>query len=433
MTAPHTLVARDARAIAGNQKLRFFPVSVVSGQGSEVRDESGRTLLDLSAEWGAKSLGHAHPRVVAAIQQAAATGAGASVLSAVQPSTVELAELLIGTFPGAGRGDRRVLFGHSGTDANSAALAAARAATGRDAVVAFRGGYHGGFGAAQAVSGVFVEAGVPGDPASVLLPYPAQESDLPELWRTLEDVLRTLDVAAVIVEPVQSDGGVIVPPDGFLAGLSTRTRRAGAVLIVDEVKVGLARTGQLHAFQRSGIAPDLVTLGKALGGGTPLSAVVGSADLLDRSPASALLTTAGNGVSTAAGHAVLETILSDDLASVARDRGNHLRGLLATAQRDTGEIADVRGLGLSLGIELQQDPAHSDRQADDRFTHRVIYRMWQLGVVNYLVRGNVIEWTPPLILTEHEAERAVDTLRTAIVEVRHGAVSDADIAPYLGW
>lgn len=433
MTAPRSMATRDERAIAGNQKLRFFPLSVVSGRGSEIRDDAGRTLLDLSAAWGANSLGHAHPRVVQAIQDAAAQGAGSSVLSAAQPIAVELAELLLESIPGTEGGDHRVLFGHSGTDANSAALAAARAATGRDIVVAFQGGYHGGFGSAQAVSGVFVDAGVPHDRASVLLPYPATDAQLPDLWRTVDEVFGTHEVAAVIVEPLQSDGGIIVPPHGFLTGLLERTRRAGALLIVDEVKVGLARTGYLHAFERDDVVPDLVTFGKSLGGGTPLSAVVGLATVLDGAPASTLLTTAGNAISTAAGKAVLETIREDNLVGAARERGAQLRQLLAAAQGDIDEISDVRGQGLSLGIELQHDPAQPDRPRDDRFTQRVIFRMWQLGVVNYLVRGNVIEWTPPLILTESEGERAVETLRAAIVDVRHGAVSDADVAPYLGW
>lgn len=428
-----SLPERDALAIAGNQKLRFFPLSVVGGSGSDVVDHTGRRLLDMSAAWGANSLGHAHPRVVAAIQQAAAQGAGASVLSAIQPEAVELAEALLATVPGAETVPRRVLFGHSGTDANSAAIAAARQSTGRQQVLAFRGGYHGGFGAAQAVSGVFVEAGVPADPASTLLPYPTGVEDLPRLWSLLEAGLADHDVAAVIVEPIQSDGGVIVPPTGFLRGLIERSQRAGALVIVDEVKVGLGRTGMLHAFEHEGVVPDLITFGKALGGGLPLSAVIGPAAVLDSAPASTLLTTAGNGISTAVGAAVLDTIITEHLAGQARVRGAELRALLDTARGSAPEISEVRGSGLALGIELRVEPEQSQASADDQFTQRVVFRMWQRGVVNYLVRGNVIEWTPPLNLAEDEGRRAVECLHDAIVDVRGGAVSASEIAPYLGW
>ena len=439
MTAAPTLLDRDERVIAGNQKLRFFPASVVSGRGSEVIDDTGRRLLDLSAAWGANSVGHAHPRVVAAIGAAAATGAGASVLSATNPFAVALGEMLLERTPGDG--ERRVLLGHAGTDANNSALAAARAATGRSRIVAFHGGYHGGYGAAQAVSGVFVDSGSPADPASALLDYPVETGDptadaaaLAQVFAALDAELAGGDVAAIIVESHQSDGGLLVPPPGFLRGLSERARAAGALLVCDEVKVGLARTGRLHGFQYDGVVPDLVTFGKALGGGLPLSAVVGPADVLGAAPASALLTTAGNAVAAASGRAVLETIEAEHLVEAAEDRGLQLRRLIAEVAERAPEIHEVRGRGLSLGIELRAEPGDPQRQAVDAdFTKRVIYRMWQLGAICYLVRDNVIELTPPLALTSEEAVRAAELLDAAIADVRSGLVSDAEIAPFRGW
>lgn len=439
MSNVHDLVARDARVIAANQKLRFFPLSVVAGAGCEVSDHNGKKYLDLSAAWGANSLGHAHPDVVAAISRAAASGAGASVLSAMQPDAVALAEELLGAVPAATSEERRVLFGHSGTDANNSAIGAARAATGRPRVLAFRGGYHGGFGAAQAVSGVFVEAGMPGDPASSLLDYPSDADPDGGISRSaavlaeLDAELHEGDVAAVIVEALQSDGGIIVPPAGFLRGLVERARRAGALVIVDEVKVGLGRTGLLHAFQHDGAVPDVATFGKSLGAGLPLSAVVGPAAVLDVAPASSLLTTAGNSMSVSAGRAVLARVLNDDLSAQAATRGTQFQQLLSELRTETPEIVQVRGRGLSLGIELRAAPEEPTSPRDDEFAHRVIYRMWQLGVINYLVRGNVIELTPPLTLSADQALRAVEVLGTAIADVRAGAVTAADLALYLGW
>lgn len=438
MNAAPDLITRDARVIAANQKLRFFPLSVVEGNGCEVRDHHGNTYLDLSAAWGANSLGHAHPDVVNAISRAARTGAGASVLSAMQPHAVELAEELLDVVPADTSAERRVLFGHSGTDANNSAISAARAATGRTRVLAFRGGYHGGFGPAQAVSGVFVEAGMQGDPESRLLDYPSSAEPngaaaARAVLAEVESELRAGDVAAIIVEALQSDGGIVVPPDGFLSGLVKLARRAGTLVIVDEVKVGLGRTGLLHAFQHDGAVPDIVTLGKSLGGGLPLSAVVGPAEVLDASPASSLLTTAGNAVSVAAGRAVLARVVSDDLSAHAAQRGAQLQQLLAELSTAAPEIFQVRGRGLSLGVELRAMPGDPAGASDAKFAHRVIYRMWQLGVVNYLVRGNVIELTPPLTLNADQALRAVEVMGAAIADVRAGAVTANDLAPYLGW
>lgn len=440
MTASPTLLDRDARVIAVNQKLRFFPASVVSGRGCEVVDHSGRRLLDLSGAWGANSVGHAHPRVVAAITAAAETGAGASVLSATNPFAVALGEVLLEVTPGIG--ERRVLLGHAGTDANNSALAAARAATGRARIIAFRGGYHGGSGVAQGVSGVFVDGGAAADPSSTLLEYPVETGDPAADAATLARVFAALDaelvgpsggdVAAIIVESHQSDGGLLVPPPGFLRGLADRARAAGALLICDEVKVGLARTARMHGFEHDGVVPDLVTFGKALGGGLPLSAVVGPAQVLDAAPASALLTTAGNAIAAASGRAVLETIASEGLVEAAEERGLQLRALLAELAERAPEVHAVRGRGLSLGIELRAEPG-AGAGADADFTKRVIFRMWQLGAICYLVRDNVIELTPPLTLTAEQAVRAVELLDAAIADVRSGLVSDADIAPFRGW
>lgn len=438
VTSVRDLVARDARVTAANQKLRFFPLSVVEGSGCDVTDHQGRKYLDLSAAWGANSLGHAHPDVVNAISRAAASGSGASVLSAIQPGAVALAEDLLDMVPCDASTARRVLFGHSGTDANNSAISAARAATGRSRVLAFRGGYHGGYGAAQAVSGVFVEAGMPADPESSLLAYPSNDeaggaAASAAVLAELATELQSEDVAAIIVEALQSDGGIIVPPDGFLRGLAELARRFGTLVIVDEVKVGLGRTGLLHAFQHDGAVPDIVTFGKSLGGGLPLSAVVGPAEVLDVMPASALLTTAGNAVSVAAGRAVLARVLGDDLSAHASSRGDQLRQLLLELSAEAPEIFQVRGRGLSLGIELRATPGDPHSTSDDEFAHRVIFRMWQLGVVNYLVRGNVVELTPPLTLSSEQAIRAVEVMGEAITDVRAGAISSSDLAPFLGW
>lgn len=441
--AAGSLVERDARAIAQNQKLRFFPLTVVSARGATLTDESGRELLDLSASWSANGVGHAHPRVVAAIADAAARAPGASILSQVNPDAVALAELLLELVPGSG--ERRVLLGHAGTDANEAALAAAKRATGRPGVLAFAGSYHGGFGAAKGVSGVFVGAGEPAGAGAVFLRYPGRlpgetRPDAELTAEALAEVRSALaggQIAAVIVEPLQSDGGIIVPPDGFLAGLADAAREAGTLLICDEVKVGLGRTGALHAFSAAGIEPDLVTLGKSLGGGLPLAAVIGSAALLDAAPASALLTTAGNPVAAAAGRAVLTALIEERLPENAAERGAQLRAGLSALGADGGAagpaIADVRGRGLSIGVELRHPDAPGDAAAAADLTRRVVFRLWQLGAVCYSVRDTVLELTPPLSLSAAEAERAVALIGRAIVDALAGAVSDADIAPYLGW
>jgi 4-aminobutyrate aminotransferase len=433
-----TLYDRDEAAIAGIEKLRFFPLEVVSGHGSTLVTPDGRELLDLSATWTASGLGHGHPAVVEAVSRAVRTAPGSGGLSAVHPDSVGLAEDLLALVPGTG--ERRVYLGHAGSDANDVALRACRHATGRRTIIAFEHSYHGGVGVAMGVSGVHVDAGSPPDPDVVFLPYPnpfrpglgGVDQDVTACLYLAEQHLAGGSIACLIVEPILSDGGLIVPPDGFLARLHELCRRHGVPLICDEVKMGLGRPGTLHAFDHDGIAPDIVTFGKVLGGGLPLSAAVGPAVLLDFPPAAALLTTAGNPVCSAAGRAVLATIVGDRLADRAATVGALLAdGLRALAGSPGSErIGDVRGRGLAIGLELV-DPHTGDR--DPRLAANVVYRAWELGAVVYYVGGNVLEITPPLVLTDTEAARAVEILGAAIADAAAGRVDAEEVAKYAGW
>ena len=427
-TAPASLYQRDTAAIAGVEKLRFFPLAVIEGEGSWLIEEGGRRLLDLSASWTASGLGHGHPAVTDAVARALRRAPGASALSAAHPDSVGLAEDLLAITPGTG--DRRVYLGHAGSDANDVALRACRHATGKQRVVAFEHSYHGGVGLAMGVSGVHVDAGAPADPDSSFVPFPdpfRPHADDPAA-ASLEAVDATLadgDVACVVVEPIQSDGGLVVPPEGFLAALHDLCRRHGVPLICDEVKVGLGRTGLLHAFQHDGAVPDIVTFGKALGGGLPLSAAVGPASILDGPTASALLTTAGNPACAAAGRAVLRTLTEEQLPEAAAAAGARLRtGLRNVIQP---RIGDVRGRGLAIGVDLVSD----DKTRDPRLAQKVVYRVWQLGAVAFYVGGNVLEVTPPLTISDAEIDLAVQILAQAIAEA--DMVSDEEVAPYAGW
>ena len=433
-----TLYARDEAAIAGIEKLRFFPLEVVSGHGSTLVDPDGRELLDLSATWTASGLGHGHPAIAEAVSRAVRTAPGSGGLSAVHPDSVGLAEDLLALVPGTG--ERRVYLGHAGSDANDVALRACRHATGKRTVIAFEHSYHGGVGVAMGVSGVHVDAGAPPDADAVFLPYPNPfrpsddgiDADVAACLDLAESHLSTGSIACLIVEPILSDGGLVVPPDGFLARLHERCRAHDVPMICDEVKMGLARPGTLHAFEHDGVVPDIVTFGKVLGGGLPLSAAVGPAAILDEPPAAALLTTAGNPVCTAAGRAVLATIVADQLADHAAKVGAALADALRALAGSPGadRIGEVRGRGLAIGLELV-DPQTGDR--DPRFAAQVVYRAWELGAVVFYVGGNVLEITPPLVLTEDEAGRAAAIIGDAIADAAAGKVDEGEVARYAGW
>src|SRR6185312_10218115 len=241
-------------------------------------------------------------------------------------------------------------------------------------------------------------------------------------------------VAAVFIEPLMSDGGLIVPPPGFLKALQERCRRHGIMIVLDEVKVGLGRSGLMHCFQHEGLAPDMVVFGKGIGGGLPLSAVVGPKAIMDHAPAFALLTTAGNPVAAAAGNAVLETIETEGLVDRARRVGKLFSDTLRALGAKHEIIGDVRGRGLAVGIELVKDRA-TRAPVPAITTAKIIYRGYEIGAAFTYVglKANVLEFMPPLTLTEDEAEEGASIVDQAITDVLAGKVVDKDVASFLMW
>jgi 4-aminobutyrate aminotransferase len=433
-----TLYERDSASIGELQKLRFFPQAAVAGGGSWLRDESGRRLLDMSASWGAALLGYGHPGFASAVAAEAQAPAGASVLSGTNSKAVQLAEKLLSIVPGEGA--RKVWFGHSGSDANETVARALLRATGRNRILSFVGAYHGGTSGSIGISGHKSHASQSRMNGLQLLPYPnpyrpflgdASGGKVLELLDYyFESVVPPEDVAALFIEPIQSDGGVVVPPLGFLARLVERCRRHGIYVVCDEVKVGLGRTGLLHCFQHEAIVPDFVTFGKGFGGGLPISAVVGPAAVLDYQQSFAMQTLQGNPICAAAALAVLDTIENEDLVTRARVTGEKLMKGLSELKDRSGIVGDVRGRGLAVGIELVTDTETRTPNADA--AARLVHRCFELGVIVYYVGtySNVIELTPPLTVSDEDVDIALSAVRLALDDVMNGW---KPAASFRGW
>lgn len=434
------LYARESRSVSKMAHLRFFPQAVVGGSGAYLTGDDGRQLLDFAASWGAASLGHAHPALRDAVNRALSDQAGASYLSAANEPCVLLAEKLLSLVPERARG--RVWFGHSGSDANETVARMVVAATGRPRILAFDGAYHGGTVGSMAVSGHPAQQGTR-SAGLTLVPYPnsyaaggpeaARDAALAHLEQLFATELPPEDIAAFFIEPIQSDGGMLVPPDGYFKAVEALCRKHGILLVSDEVKVGLGRTGRFNAFEHSGIEPDIVVFGKGLGSGLPISAVVGPEAIMNHAVAFSLQTVHGNPVCAAAALAVLETIERDRLVENAERTGRVLQDALRGLAARQPLIGDVRGRGLASGVELVAD--RSSREPASRQTALTAFRAFQLGLVIYYVgvRSNVLEFTPPLTLTENQALEGVAILEEALNDVAAGRVDQALIADFAGW
>jgi acetylornithine/N-succinyldiaminopimelate aminotransferase len=370
-------------------------VVVARALGSTVWDTAGAAYLDLLAGMGVANVGHTHPEVVAAVRAQLDRHLHVMVYGeVVQEPQVRLAARLAGLLPAP---LSVVYFTSSGAEAIDGALKTARKHTGRPTFVAFDGAFHGDTWGALSIGGNerYRRPFEPLLPDVRRLPF----DDDAALGRIDEDV------AAVVVEPVQAEGGVRIPSPGFLPALRRRCDETGALLVFDEVVTAFGRTGRLFGLEHWGVAPDIIVLAKALGGGLPLGAFVGRPELmatLRHDPPLAHVTTfGGHPVSCAAGLAALEVLLRDDLAGRARELGRSLaERFRALAGR--GGLTRVRGLGMLLGLEFDA-PAACARFAARAFESRLILN-WTLH------RDTVVRLAPPLVLTDDEADHAVATI-----------------------
>jgi 4-aminobutyrate aminotransferase len=441
------LVRRDERTIADAIKIRYAPFVLDHGEGARLFDPEGREYLDFGAAWALAGLGYSNERVRAAVGEQLDRTTFGGLVSGINRPAVELAERLIGLVPGGW--EKKVWFGLSGSDASEAAMRLVTRATGRNRLVSFVGSWHGTHDGTMGLSAHPSLTGVIGGANVVKAPYPDPYHP-PFLGGTTGDNLtdqclhylehylfRTIcapeDVAAVFVEAVQSDGGDVVPPPDFMPKLRALCDRHGILLAVDEIKVGLARTGRMFAFEYGGVEADIVLLGKSLGGGMPLSAVVARREVLDAASGAALFTASGNATGCAAGLAVLDEIERLDLVTQSEQNGRYLHDCLMQALGDIEIAGDIRGLGMIQGVELVKD--RTSKAPNQPAAAKVVYRAWELGLIVYYAGnwGNVLEITPPLIMTRMEIDEGVAILRQAIHDVLDGKVSDETVAPFAGW
>jgi 4-aminobutyrate aminotransferase len=439
------VLAREAATIGDVMKIRMYPFVVEEADGTRITDADGNDYLDFIAAAGVLNTGAKHPRVRAAIHEE--LDRSWSTMHCCYPSepTVRLGERLCERLPGDF--EKRAWFGATGSDANDCLAKLVPMAAGRRRMISYVGAYHGQTTGSATLSGHSAQAKVigSGNVTKVPYPYPYRCSwgpcdqsgcslkclDFVEEF-ALGAVSPAEDTAAILLEPIQSDGGDIVPPDNYLPALRELCDRYGIWLLFDEVKTGMGRTGRFFGFEHAGVVPDGVSMGKPLGGGLPLSAVVARREILDVDTFN-LFTLGGAPVPAAAGLAVLDVLQAEGLTGNAERMGARLQVGLRALMDDHPLIGEVRGRGLMIGIELVTDRTTKEPAAKD--AARLVYRCFELGlIVIYCgLLGNVIEMTPPLTIDEDDVDEALRIIDRALADVEAGDFDDEKLARFAGW
>jgi 4-aminobutyrate aminotransferase len=402
------------------------PIVAQRAEGACLYDQHGARHLDFTCGIAVTSTGHCHPRVVRAIQEQAARLLHGQLNIVLHPPVLELVQELRSILPPS---LDCFFFSNSGAEAVEAAVKLARHATGRPNVIVFQGSFHGRTAMTMALttSKTTYRVGYQPLPAGVFVaPYPyayryGWSAGQTEAFclRELDLVLRTqtapAETAAILVEPVLGEGGYVVPPAGFLAGLRRVCDEHGILLIADEVQTGIGRTGRWFAMEHFGCVADVVTMAKGLASGLPLSAVAARRELMERwIPGSHGGTYGGNAVACAAAVATIRAIRDEALLDNTQQQGNRLIRHLCDLQAEFPVIGDVRGLGLMVGAEFTAPDGTPAKDLAKAVQKGCLER--RLMLLTCGSYDNVIRWIPPLVVTQAQIEEAVAIFRDALAE-----------------
>jgi len=410
---------------------RDYPLVVRRGAGMMIEDMDGNTFLDFSAGIAVASTGHCHPDVVRAIQKQAETLIHMSGTDFYYPVMAQLAEKMATIAPG--NSPKRVYFGNSGTEAVEAALKLARYHTKRHRFIAFYGAFHGRtFGSLSLTASKAVQRNGFGPLLSGVthVPYPnpyhCASGDGPNECVCDKEVVDFIEkklfktavppqeVAAIVVEPIQGEGGYVVPPAKFLGRLRELADRHGILLVFDEVQCGMGRTGKMWASDHSGVAPDILVTAKGIASGLPLGVTVARADLMDWPRGAHASTFGGNPIACAAALETIRLLEEKYIANAAR-MGEYIFGKLAGWTVKHPLVGHVRGKGLMIGIELVKDKKTKEPNPEAR--DKVVQRAFEQGLLILGCGTSTVRLMPPLIVERDQADFALEVLDRCISEV----------------
>jgi 4-aminobutyrate aminotransferase/(S)-3-amino-2-methylpropionate transaminase len=400
----------------------YLPVVIEEGRGATLTDVDGNTFIDFTGGVGCLNVGHSHPRLVEAAQEQLTRFAHTDFTIVPYEVYVTLAERLIAVSPFTG--PAKAAFFNAGTEAVENAIKFARSYTRRPAVIVFEGAFHGRTLLSMTMTSKThpYKTGLgPFAPEVYRVPFaqdyrgPDTRTALAALERALVTQVAAEQVAAIVIEPVQGEGGFVVAPRDFMTGIRRVCDEHGIVMVVDEVQTGYGRTGKMFAIEHYGIEPDLITVAKSIAGGLPLSGVIGKAEIMDSPPDSAIGGTyVGNPVAQAAALAVLDVFDEENLVERAQHIGERIRERMVSWQERVEQIGDVRGLGAMLAIEFVRD--RDSKEPNPELAAAVVEAAADRGLLLLKsgIYSNCIRVLCPLVLTDAELDEALEVWEDAL-------------------
>lgn len=446
LTESLRIIKQDEEVISPASRVPYYPFVMKRGEGATVEDIDGNRYIDFLSSAATLNTGHTHPRVVRAIKEQVDNFTNYTTAYMYNKNQVELAQELVQITPG--NRTKKVSFGLSGSDANDGAIKLARSYTKRQKIIAFLRSYHGSTYGAISLSAISLNMRRnigPFLPEIYHVPYPdcyrcpfklvpsnCNLSCLNYIKTMLDTLIPAEEVAAIIIEPIQGDAGIILPPKNYLSNLKNLCEDNSILFIAEEVQTGFGRTGKWFAVEHWGIEPDVILLGKAIASGMPLSAIVAKKEIMNSWKAPAhLFTMGGNAVSCAAALTTISVIKEEKLVERSKEIGDYIKVRFNELKKEHELIGDVRGKGLLIGVDLVSD--RETKQRAEKEAAKICWRCWEKGLILTFFSKSVLRIAPPLVITKKEVDIALDTIEESIKDVEEGKISDQVLKKISGW
>lgn len=440
------IVERDEKIYPEFGRMPYYPLAIKKGRGAIIEDMDGNQFIDMLASASSLNTGHSHPRIVEAIKKQIDNFISYTAAYTYSEPLVTLGEELCKITPG--NFEKRVVYGLTGSDANDGMIKLARAYTGKKKIVSFIGSYHGSTFGALSLSAISLNMRRKVGP---LLPE-IEHIRYPECYRcafkenpetcdieclndfktALSTYLPADDIAAVVIEPIAGDAGLIVPPQKYMDELYKLCRENEILFVSEEVQQGFGRTGKWFCIEHFNIVPDMIVMGKSMASGVPLSAVVARKEITDSLGRPAhLFTMSGNALSCIASFETINIIRDENLLQKSTELGAYAKSRFEEMKNKYEIIGDVRGIGLSIGVDLVTD--RISKTGNKEAAAKICYRCWEKGIILIYLASGVLRIQPPLVISKEELDRALDIIEESIVEYLNDEIPDEVLSVAKGW